>query len=109
MWTRKNIELNNLRCFGCAIYAHTKENKLGRKCLKCIFLEYLDGVMAYKLWFIEEGKNILIVSKDVVFDDKTFILCLNRLLKTKLKKHTKKIRKMLINMFHSRRYTLKGM
>ena len=69
MWTRAKLDLSNLRSFGCSAFAHHRDNKLGVRALRCIFLGYPEGVKGYKVWCLEEGKERLIVSRNVVFNE----------------------------------------
>lgn len=71
-WISQILGFSNLKSFGCVSYAYTKEDKIGKRALKYIFLGYLDGVMAYNLWCIEEGNNKMIFSRDVTFDENVF-------------------------------------
>lgn len=69
IWTGKPPSLNHLRVFGCATYAHTRQNKLEARALKCIFLGYPEGVKGYKLWCTEPGKQGCSISRDVTFNE----------------------------------------
>ena len=40
MWSGKPHELGNLRTFGCAAFAHQKDDKLSLRSRKCVFLGY---------------------------------------------------------------------
>ena len=60
--------LDYLKVFGCITYAHIRQDKLEPRALKCVFLGYLEGVKAYKLWCLEPGIRKCIVSRDVVFN-----------------------------------------
>lgn len=46
----KNLDLSNLKVFGCATFAHQKGDKLELRSRKCVFLGYLEGVNGYRLW-----------------------------------------------------------
>lgn len=60
--------MNHVRVFGCAAYAHVKQDKLPRA-LKCVFIGYPQGVKGYRLWYIEKGSEKCIISRDVVFNE----------------------------------------
>ena len=44
MWSGNPPELGNLRTFGCATFAHQKDDKLSPRSRKCVFLGYGEGV-----------------------------------------------------------------
>ncbi|KAA0036195.1 retrotransposon protein, putative, unclassified [Cucumis melo var. makuwa] len=44
VWTANAPGLDYLRVFGCSAYAHVKDEKLNRKKLKCMFIDYPQGV-----------------------------------------------------------------
>lgn len=71
-WTGHSPQLNNLKVFGCAAYAHVKQGKLDPRALKCIFFGYPEGIKGYKLWCIEPGMNKTIISRDVTFREDIF-------------------------------------
>ncbi|KAI5311863.1 hypothetical protein L3X38_041036 [Prunus dulcis] len=57
---------------GCSAYAlipSDERSKLKPKSLECIFIGFESGVKGYKLWDLVNQKKIL--SRDVVFDEKT--------------------------------------
>ena len=58
-----------LRNFGCAAYAHIKQNKLEPRAKKCVMLGYQDGVKAYRLWTLERGDQKIVISRDVSFNE----------------------------------------
>lgn len=72
MWIGQKTDYNNLRSFGCATYSHIREDKLGRRALNCVFLRYPDGVKGYKLGCLEDGKQGLVISRNVTFNKKLF-------------------------------------
>ena len=55
--------------FGCATYAHVKQDKLHPRAIKCIFLGYSNRVKGYRLWCIETRNERCITSRDVVFNE----------------------------------------
>ncbi|MDV3193978.1 MAG: reverse transcriptase domain-containing protein, partial [Sweet potato little leaf phytoplasma] len=61
--------MKHLRTFGCAAYAHIRQDKLEPRAIKCIFLGYPGGIKAYRLWSLELGENKCIVSRDVTFNE----------------------------------------
>ncbi|CAM8943165.1 unnamed protein product [Rhodiola kirilowii] len=64
--------LGHLRVFGCAAYAHTKDDKLDPRTIPCIFSGYLFGVKGYRLWDYKSKGIKIIISKDVIFDENAF-------------------------------------
>ena len=69
VWKGGNSSYEHLRIFGCLAYAHKIQDKLEPRAKKCVFLGYPEGVKGYKLWNLEDQKNI--ISRDVIFDEKT--------------------------------------
>lgn len=61
--------LKHMRVFGCATYAHIRQDKLQPRAKKCIFLGFPHGVKAYKLWCLEPGEARCIISRDVTFNE----------------------------------------
>ena len=72
IWSGKLPNLNELRTFGCAAYAHNRDGKLDPKSIKCVFLGYGDGVKGYRLWALEPKGTRLIISQDVLFNENVF-------------------------------------
>uniref|UniRef100_A0A803P579 Integrase catalytic domain-containing protein n=1 Tax=Cannabis sativa TaxID=3483 RepID=A0A803P579_CANSA len=68
-WTGHVPTVEHLKVFGCAAFAHTRQDKLEPRALKCLFLGYPEGVKGYKLWCLEEGYKKCIISRDVVFKE----------------------------------------
>lgn len=68
VWFGHPPNLKHLRVFGCAAYAHTRQDMLLPRAKKCIFLGYPQGVKAYKFWSLEPGENKCLISRDV-FDE----------------------------------------
>jgi len=73
MWNNHKPSLDHLKVFGCIAYAHEKQGKLEPRAKRCIFIGYPSGVKGYKLWNLEEGMPKTMVSRDVIFDEKSFI------------------------------------
>ena len=59
--------------FGCPAYAHVKDDKLGPKAKKCIFLGYASGVKGYRLWCVDPKSPRFLTSKDVTFDESAML------------------------------------
>ena len=69
VWSGHPPNYSRLRTFGCLAYAYIRQDKLEPRALKCIFLGYLEGVKAYKLWCLEPGYKKCIMSRDVIFNE----------------------------------------
>ena len=72
MWYKKPSDYSNLKVFGCASYAHVRQDKLEPRALKCLFLGYPHGVKGFKLWCLEPGFQKCIISRDVTFNEFEF-------------------------------------
>ena len=74
-WSGWKPSVANMRVFGCLVYAVVldgKRGKLDAKDTKCLFLEYCEGIEAYRLICLQTKKNIKY--KDViVLEDSTSI------------------------------------
>lgn len=64
-FAEKTPKLDHMRTFGCAAYAHTKQDKLDPRAI----LGYPSGVKGYKLWSLEKGDNKVFISRDVLFNE----------------------------------------
>jgi hypothetical protein len=68
VWFDKKPTLSHLRVFGCNAFVHVpkeKTNKLDNKVVKCIFIEYKDGIKGYNLRDPVLRKRVY--SRDMVF------------------------------------------
>ncbi|KAK1427083.1 hypothetical protein QVD17_15766 [Tagetes erecta] len=72
LWTGVKPDLSDLRVFGSVVYSHIDQNKLEPRAQKCIMLGYPEGVKAYRLWRLGNGKPKIIVSRNVVFRESMF-------------------------------------
>jgi len=64
--------ISHFNIFGCICCAHVnaeKRTKLDEKSQKCVFLGYSDVTKVYKLLHVKTKK--LVVSRDIIFDEKT--------------------------------------
>ena len=68
-WTRKVVDYQHLKVFGCTTFVHTKIDKLEPQAVKCIFLGYLKGVKGNKLWIETQGKGKCIINRNVNFNE----------------------------------------
>lgn len=68
MWYDK-IDYRNLKSFRFATFVHIKGDKLPPRALRCTFIGYPEGVKRYKLWYLEEGRQGIIISRDVAFNE----------------------------------------
>ncbi|KAH9762600.1 Integrase catalytic domain-containing protein [Citrus sinensis] len=50
MWSGRAANYSDLKIFVCPAFAHIKQGKLEPRTLKCVFLEYPEGVKGYRLW-----------------------------------------------------------
>lgn len=57
VWTGQAPNLKHMKVFGCAAYAHVRQDKLLPRAKKCLFLVCPEGVKAYKLWCLELGEH----------------------------------------------------
>ena len=48
-WSGRPNKYDNLRVFGCTVYAHLNTGKLEPRVVKCIFLGYPEGAKGYRL------------------------------------------------------------
>jgi len=55
-----------LRIFGCLIFAHVNDGKLGSRAVKCMFLGYASESKEYQMWCPDSKK--VIQSRDVTFN-----------------------------------------
>lgn len=69
MWSRKPYRYEQLRFFDYVAYAHTNDQKLKLRALKCIFVGYLKRVKMYKLQIDEIEKQKCFISRYVTFND----------------------------------------
>lgn len=58
-----------LKVFSCLDYARIKEDKLGLRVKKCIFLGYTSKVKGYQLWCVDPKSFKFITNKDMRFDE----------------------------------------
>lgn len=60
------------KLFRCVVFMHVKRDNLDAMTMKYVFLGYLDGVKAYKLWGLENSKCI--VNWDVIFRERVMYM-----------------------------------
>ena len=76
VWIGSQVDYSSLRLFGCPTYVHIPNedrSKLDEKSRQCIFLGYQKGVKGFKIW--DPKANKVVISRDVVFDEKTMLQC----------------------------------
>ena len=76
VWTSSPVDYSGLRVFGCPTYVHIpneERSKFDVKSRQCIFLGYQKGVKGLKLW--DPKANKVVISRDVVFDEKPMLQC----------------------------------
>lgn len=69
VWSGHPPNLDRLIVFGCVAYAHIKQDKVEPRALRCMFMGYLEGVKAYKLWGLKPSHRRCITSGDIVFNE----------------------------------------
>ena len=70
-WSGIKPSVSHFKIFGCICYAQVlaqKRTKLHEKSQKCVFLGYSDVTKGYRL--VDVKTNKLVVSRDVIFDEK---------------------------------------
>ena len=70
VWHGKTPSYKHLRVFGCATYAHIRQDKLQPRPKKCIFLGYPKGMRGYRLWCIDLGSGWFLMSRNLIFNEK---------------------------------------
>lgn len=60
-WTRHPLDFRSLKTFKCVAYVQIKEDKLGPRELKYVFICYPKDVKDFRLWCIEEGRSKIII------------------------------------------------
>ncbi|GJY83146.1 retrotransposon protein, putative, ty1-copia subclass [Tanacetum coccineum] len=69
LWSGHPANYEMLRIFGCVSYSYVNQGKLKPRAIKCIFLGYPEGVKGYSLWRLDDVKQKIIISRDVVFNE----------------------------------------
>lgn len=69
VWSGHPPDLDNLRVFGCVIYAHIRQDKVELRALRYMFLGYLEGVKFDRLLCLEPGHKRCYPSRDVDFNE----------------------------------------
>ncbi|GKD75975.1 retrotransposon protein, putative, ty1-copia subclass [Tanacetum coccineum] len=69
LWSGHPANYEILRIFGCVAYSHVNQGKLKPRAIKCIFQGYHKGVKGYRLWRLDDVKPMIIISRDVVFNE----------------------------------------
>jgi transposase InsO family protein len=72
-WSGRTPSVNHLKVFGCVCYAQIpkqKRTKLEETSEKCVFIGYSSMSKGYRLYNLKTNK--VIISRDVVFDEKAF-------------------------------------
>jgi hypothetical protein len=70
-WSGRTPSVNHLKVFGCVCYAQIpkqKRTKLEETSEKCVFIGYSSMSKGYRLYNLKTNK--VIISRDVVFDEK---------------------------------------
>lgn len=69
VWSKHPSNLDRLRVFGCLAHAHIRQDKVESRVLRYMFLGYLEGVKAYRMWCLESGHMRCITIQDLVFNE----------------------------------------
>lgn len=48
-------------------FAHIKQDRLDAKVVKCVFVDYPEGIEGYKLWKMDPRGSKFIISNDATF------------------------------------------
>ncbi|KAF5775409.1 putative RNA-directed DNA polymerase [Helianthus annuus] len=72
VWTGEPPNYEDLRVFGTLAFAHTSQDKLESRAIKCIFLGYQEREKGYRLWKIEGESPRIIKSRNVEFQEKIY-------------------------------------
>lgn len=78
-WCKEKPSVNHLRIFGCKAFVQipkSQRRKLDMKSTECIFVGYEENSKAYRLF--DEKKKKIIISANVVFDEKQNLSTLNK-------------------------------
>ncbi|KAL1540303.1 hypothetical protein AAHA92_24674 [Salvia divinorum] len=62
-------DYNKFKVFVCRVYAHMKLGKLDPRVVMCVMLGYQEGVKGYRLWCTEKGKQKILISRNVIFNE----------------------------------------
>jgi hypothetical protein len=71
-WSGRKLSIKHLKVFGCICYVQIPEEKrykLDETSEKCIFVGYSSMSKDYRLYNLKTNK--VIISRDVLFDEKT--------------------------------------
>lgn len=69
LWSGTSSDYSSLRVFNCLEYAHSRQDKLEARILRCIFIGYPEGVKWYKVWNVESKWPRCFNTRAVVFDE----------------------------------------
>ncbi|KAL1553763.1 Retrovirus-related Pol polyprotein from transposon TNT 1-94 [Salvia divinorum] len=69
VWSQIPADYSLLKIFGCIVYYHVSEGKLGPRAKKGV--GYEDGVKGYRIW--SPSENRVILSRNVVFDKNSML------------------------------------
>nr|GEX19726.1 retrovirus-related Pol polyprotein from transposon TNT 1-94 [Tanacetum cinerariifolium] len=69
MWSGHPSDYEMLRTFGCVAYSHVQQCKLEPRAVKCVFLEYPEGVKGYRLYRLDNESPKIVTSRNVVFNE----------------------------------------
>ena len=72
MWKGTSPDLSNLKTFRCTTCVHTKQSKVESRALKCMFIEYPEGVKEYKC--LDFTSNRSLISRDEIFKENEFYM-----------------------------------
>ena len=64
-WSKHSPNLNDLKLFGCVGYVNQNQGKLKARGIKCMFVDFTEGVKSFNLWHPTNKK--FIINRDVHF------------------------------------------
>lgn len=63
------VDYFNFKVFEALVFVHIKQDKLDVRIVKCIFIDYQEGMKGYKSWKMDPRGSKFIISMDATFDE----------------------------------------
>jgi len=58
VWSEKVAQdHDSLQIFGCPVYYHVKEDELGTRARRGVFMDFKKGVKGYNIWDLKDKKT----------------------------------------------------